>query len=291
MSDLFLIERGGDQRLIALHHIGQGDIARGPQNPRQLAGANRVMPGVHHKDFKEIFGQVAPFAQIIDQPAHGHMFGHRHEVAAHQSAGGFFREGKRGFDRDAIFRLQRGQNRLLVILVQIFDQLNRVIGFQLFGNLRHAGRGQRFHHVLADIIVEFSDHLAAHQIGDGGGQITPFVPVEQFEKVSDIGGVKRFDQIVNPLSLAVFQRIANGADEFGLERVVLVHPLVVDAVVGACPFVRRTLGVQRGQHHIIIGRALILGHACALGRWVSKASQMPNGVTHSPQSLYRPARL
>ena len=45
--------------------------------------------------------------------------------------------------------------------------------------------------------------------------------------------MERFDQVVDRALVAFVQRVFHAADEFGLERVLLVHPLVVDAVVRA----------------------------------------------------------
>ncbi len=168
-ADLFLVEHDRDERLIALHHVCQRYIARRTQHPRQGAGSDRMMLFVDHEHFEELVGQVAPVAQVIDQVAHRQMFGHGHELAAHQAAGGFLGIGQGGLDRDPVLQLDLGQNGALVGLVQILDQLDGVVGFELVDDLRHGLGRQRFHHVLADIIVQLGYHLRRHQIGYGGG--------------------------------------------------------------------------------------------------------------------------
>lgn len=90
---------------------------------------------INHKDFKEIFRQITPIAQEINQIANGDMLWHRDKFAAHQTAGGFFWIGEGGLNRDPVFRVQLCQNGALVFLVQILDQLNRVVRFQLLGDL------------------------------------------------------------------------------------------------------------------------------------------------------------
>ena len=231
--DLFLIHLNRDQRLVAFHHVGQRDLARRGQNPAERAGADRVVRLVDHEDFEEIAQHRAVDAQVIDQVADRQVFRHGHELAAHQAPGGFFRIGQRAFDRGAALRLHFGKDRALVGRIEILDQLDRVVGLQLVGNQRHRVGGQRLHHFLADPVVQLGDHFAGHQVADRDGQVGAFVGVEQFEEVGHVGGVERFDQLVD-FALAVFlQRKAHGADIFGLEPVFLVVALVIHAIVGA----------------------------------------------------------
>ena len=96
---------------------------------------------IDDEHFPELVGQIAAFAQEIDQMADGHMFGHRDEIAAHQAASGFFRVRQRGFDRGAVFGLHFGEDGLLVFLVQILQHRHRVIGVELFGDIGHFARG------------------------------------------------------------------------------------------------------------------------------------------------------
>ena len=67
------------------------------------------------------------------------MFGNRHQLALHDAAGRFLRIGKRVFDCGAVLGIELCKDSLLVILFQILDDRNCVIGIQLsgkVGNLR-----------------------------------------------------------------------------------------------------------------------------------------------------------
>jgi hypothetical protein len=196
------------------------------------------------------------------------VLGHGHEIAAHQAAGGFLGIGERGLDRDPVLHLDFGQDRALVGLVEILDQLDRIVGLELVDDLRHRFGRQRFHHVFADVVVEFGDHFRGHQVGDRRGQLVALFALEQFEQVGDIGGVERFDQLVHRLGVAVLQRLLDGFDILLLERVFLVHPLVVDAVVGA-RFVGR---LARQQETVIVEGAVAFAHGSGLGRPGGNAS-------------------
>ena len=188
------------------------------------------------------------------------MFGYRNEIAAHQAAGGLLGIGEGGLDRDPVFHLDFGQDRALVRLVQILDQLDGIVGFQLLDDLRDAGGGQRLHHLFAHVVVEFGNHVRRHQIGNRPDQLIAFVALQQFEKVGDIGRVQRLYQFVDARRIAFIQRILDAGNIFLLERVLLVHPLVIDTVVRARLFLR----LAGQQDSVIIEGAIALAHGNAV---------------------------
>ena len=253
---LFLIHVGRDQRLVALHHVKQRDVARRAQNPRKLAGADRVEAMVDNENLEEFGDQVIVVAQIVDQVADGHRFWHRHQLALHQATGGFLRVRQRILDRCAIFRSHFGEDRALIDLGQILDQLHRVVGVELLCDLRDGRCGQRLDHAFTDVIVEFGNDLRIHQIGDRGGQNAPLVGFEQLQQIGNVGRVQGFDQIVGEAKILLCQRLANGADEFWLQPVLLVELVsLVTRSLFACGLAE-------------IG----FGHVCALLRNEAKAS-------------------
>jgi hypothetical protein len=71
---------------------------------------------------------------------------------------------ERAFDGRPLFGLHRGEHRRLVVLVEILDQRDRVVGLHLLGEVGDGPRGQRLDEQLANVIVQFGEHLAAHQI-------------------------------------------------------------------------------------------------------------------------------
>ena len=148
---------------------------------------------IDDEDLEEIVLEVAFLAQEIDEVANRQVLGHRDEIAAHQAPGGFLGVSERARYRLAGFGLEFGDNRALVGLVQVLDQLHRIIGVELFGDGGDRLRGQGLHQVFADVIVQFGDHVTGHQIGDRGGQLRAFGAAEQFDQVGNVGGVERLD--------------------------------------------------------------------------------------------------
>jgi hypothetical protein len=176
---------------------------------------------IDDENFPELGCKLPAFAQEIDQVAHCEMFGESHEVAAHQSPGGLFGIGQRGFDRRAVFGLHFGENGLLVVLVEVFEHRDGIVGIEPLGDVGNSPGIEVLDKQFADMIVELGDDLDAHQVGNGAGEGAALVAVDQFEQVGNVGWVERLDQVIDPVRLARIQRITHAAHEFGLERVFL----------------------------------------------------------------------
>ncbi len=173
--DFFLIHIHGNQRLFVLHDVADRNLALAAHDPAELARTHGLMLRVDDKHFPELCGQLMMVAQIVDELTHGHMLGHRHKLALHDTASGFFGVGQRVFDDGAVFGVQLGKNGLLVLFLHILDDRDRVIGIQLSskpGNLRC---GQGVNDILADIVIDLGQHFGAHQLAHADGKVTaPF---------------------------------------------------------------------------------------------------------------------
>jgi len=224
-GNFFLVHVDRDQRLLALHDIGDGNVARGPQDPAQLAGADRAESRIDHVDFPEFGGQVVILAQIVDQVADHHMFGHRDKFALHDAAGGFLLVGEGALDRGAILGIQFRQDRLLLALFEILDDRDRVIGVELFGQVGNLAGIERLDHVLADMLVHLGEHVGADQIAKRFGQRRALVGTDQLEQIGDVGIVERVDQFLRQRAIIVLDRLGNRADKFVGQPVVLVEDI------------------------------------------------------------------
>ncbi len=169
-ADFLLVEIDRDQRLVALHHVFELHRPRGAQDPAELAGPDRAQAVVDHEHFVEIARYIALPAQIIDQVANGQVPGHCHEFAAHQPPGGFLGIGERGFERRAVLGVELVENRALVGLVEVFEHRHRIVGVELFGDLRGRAGRQRLDQQFADVLIELGDDFCGHQLGDRGGE-------------------------------------------------------------------------------------------------------------------------
>ena len=109
------------------------------------------------------------------------MFGHRDKFALHDPPGGFLFIGECALDCGAVFRIQFGQNRLLLALFEIFDNRDRVIGVELFGEIGNLAGVEHFDQVFANMLVHLREHVGAYQITKGFGERGTLIRINQFE--------------------------------------------------------------------------------------------------------------
>jgi hypothetical protein len=79
------------------------------------------MQRIDDEHFPELGREIAVLAQIVDQVADGHVLGHRDKIALHQPTGGLLRISERALDRSAVRRIEFGEDRLLVIVIEVLD--------------------------------------------------------------------------------------------------------------------------------------------------------------------------
>ena len=189
---------------------------------------------INNKYFPEICGQILMVAQIVDQLTDRHMFRHRDQLALHDPACGFVRVRKCVFDCGTVFWVEFGEDGLLVLLLHVLDNRDGVISVELSGEVGDKCGWQRIDNILADIIVDFGQHLGAHQVAKCQRQFTALVARGQFEKIGDVGFMERLDQAVRFGQIVFFDRIEHSVDKVAGEAIVFVERLynVVSDKVG-----------------------------------------------------------
>ncbi len=161
------------------------------QQPRQAQGADRNAAVVDDEDFPEVGGGVDGRLDQRHDLADAAALGDRDELALHQAAGGFLGVAERGFDIGAIGGGQRGKDALLLVVLEILDDGDGVVGVELG---EHVGDGAGRHggkDVLADIVVEFGDDLGIEGVADGAGERGAVVLGDHREEFGDVGGAQR----------------------------------------------------------------------------------------------------
>ena len=98
------------------------------------------------------------------------------------------------------------------------------------GDVGDLVRLERVDQVLADIIVHLGEHVGVEQVGYRLGERRALFVRRQLEQIGDVGRMERLDQRARALGIAGLDRVEHGADEFGLQPVVLVELLVLGFV-------------------------------------------------------------
>ena len=121
-----------------------------------------MKPGVYHHDVIELIRQIVfgRAAQMINRLPHRPMLWCRHHLALHQATGGIFRPGQGLLNRDAVCVFQHVQNGFLLVVFEVFNQIDNIVTVQLAHRLGQHLRGQNAEHFLAHRIVKFRQDLA-----------------------------------------------------------------------------------------------------------------------------------
>ena len=219
---LLLIHVDREQRLLALHHIGDGDVRGRAQQPREFAGADRMMAGIDHEHFPEIGGEILVAAEIVEDVADPPMFRHRDQVALHQAAGGFLGVGQSLLDRGAIVGIERAQHGAAIVLVHVLDDRDRVVGIQFGGERGDLIGIERAEHGVAHPVVHLGQHVAVEQFGERGRQRLAHVAGHQFKQIGDVGRMERADQRARAFLILFVDALDDGGDEIVGEDIVVV---------------------------------------------------------------------
>ena len=102
---------------------------------------------------------------MIDRVPHRPEFGSRHKFALHQATGGLLVKGEAGFQCRAVFGRNLGQNLFADIIIELFDDLNGVIGLKVLNRCRELCGLQLVGNDFARIGFELGEHFAGQDIG------------------------------------------------------------------------------------------------------------------------------
>ena len=131
--------------------------------------------GIDDKDIVEIVGQVVAGAQVIDGLADVPKHRHSDNVAAHQTPGAVLREGEPLLNSAARCERHRGQDLFLEVLVEIFENIDGIVGLKLLDHVGDVVGTQEFDDVFQDRLVQMGQNLwvelpgEAHRAPGGAG--------------------------------------------------------------------------------------------------------------------------
>ncbi len=213
----------GDDLERLLLDVGQLHVAARPHHLSQRHVAHRVQPRVDQSDVVELLRQVVlrhP-AQMVDRLAHGPVFRRHHQLALHQPAGGVFRVAQRQSHGVPVGLAERAEDRGLLMLLEILDQVDDVVAVQLaHGVGQHFGM-QDADDLLADRLVELRQDVAVELLAVEPDQARAVVGRHLFQKVGDVGGVQRLHQFDEPVAIVDLDGVEDGRDDLGIQGIVI----------------------------------------------------------------------
>ena len=155
------------------------------------------------------------------------MLGRHHHLALHQPPGRPLGIGQRLLDRGAVQLVQRVQNRFLLRLFQVLDQVDHIVAVQLAHRLGQDMRRQDGDHLLADALVQLRQDLAVAFAIIKPDQPRPVIGVDLFQQVGDIGLVQRLHQLDQLVAVVDVDGIENRRHRLAVQRIGAVLALLL----------------------------------------------------------------
>ena len=117
------------------------------------------------------------------------------------------------------------EDRLLVLVVEVLDQRDRVVGVELAGDIGDLLRFHRIEQVFADVIVQLGKHVGTDDPGQRLDQALTLVTRSGLDQVGDVGGMERRDQFAGRIVVPGLDCVEHLVDEFRAEPVFAVDDL------------------------------------------------------------------
>jgi len=189
------------------------------------------------------------------------VLGRHHHLALHEAPGRGLRIGHRLLDGDPVDVFQGVQNRPLLGRVQVLDDVDDIVAFQIAHRVGQDLGGQRVDDFLTQAVVQFRQDLTVEFAVIELHQMAALFFADLFQKVSDVSGVQRLHQAGQVVGIANLDGIQNRLHRGLVQHIGVVVAVFFDCDIFAHPAAPRltgTLGktVSKKQSQWAIYRAI-----------------------------------
>ena len=177
------------------------------------------MPGVDDEDVVKLVGQVVGRAQEVDGLADRPVRRHRYQVALHEPAGAVLGEGQPLLHRDAVRLGHRGEDRLLLRLVEVLDEVDGVVGVELGDRRGELVGAELLDDLVAHRLVELGEDVGVELGAQRVDHQAAFIGGHDFQEVGHVGGVERHHQRLDAIEVVRLERLLDRPDQLGRKPV------------------------------------------------------------------------
>ena len=134
----------------------------------------------------------------------------------------FLRIVEAALQRDALGERQAGEHLLAVLLVEVGDDLDRVVGIELADDLGDLLVRDRFEDFAADGVVDLGQRHPVEVVAHEADELVALLRIERLQHVAEIGFVQIADERAQRLAVVPLDGLGDALDEVGVERALLV---------------------------------------------------------------------
>ena len=176
-----------------VHDVFDLDRALGAQDLVEVDGAEQLEGGIDDEDLAEAVGQVLVFAHVVDRLADRPERRHGDELCLHAPAGALLGIVERAAQPDALGEGQLRQDLVLVLLVEVFQDVDGVVGIEFLHRLRDLLVGQVVDDVEADRLIDLGQRGEVEVLAQQIDQRQPLLGQQRLEQVAEFGLVQPAD--------------------------------------------------------------------------------------------------
>ena len=203
---LLLLIGGVDRTQVLFEQILDRNRPLGAQQTIERDHAGQPAVGVDHVDLPEAIRKIGRLAHVVDGLADRPIRPDGDELVLHPPAGGIFRIVQAAPERDALDRRQLFEDLGLILLRQVLQNGDGVVGIELTHALGDGFGRKLFEDLFADGVVDLGQRreveIGAHQRDQARAQVR----IERLENGAGIGLMQFADQLAQQRRVAGLQR-------------------------------------------------------------------------------------
>ena len=147
---------------------------------------------------------------------------HRDQVRLHQAAGRALGVVEALLERHAIGRRQRVQDLVLVGLVEVLEDVDGVVGFEIAHTLDHRLGGEIVEDLLAHGVVDLGQRREVEVVAEQRDQLQPVFLVQRLQQRALVGLVQLGNKAAHRRPIVAVNRVGHRLDEGPRDLAVLI---------------------------------------------------------------------
>ncbi len=191
---LLLVLGGVHDVQVRVHDLGHGNVALAAKQTRQLDAAEDAKRGIDDEDLRERVRQIVGVARVVDDLADGPVGRDGDEIRLHEAAGGLLGIFEVALERDALAHRELAEDLVLVALLEVFENVGRVVGLELGDRPGEQLVRQRLRKLVANAFLELGKDLVIEGRPQRLDERDALIGAEELDEVGEIGRGKILDE-------------------------------------------------------------------------------------------------
>ena len=194
------------------------DLARAAEQLVERHRADELEHRVDDVDLVKGLRRVLHFAEIIDRAADRPERRHRDEIRLHQTARRVLGEIEAARQGRPFRQRQTFENGLAVFVLEVFENVDRVVGIEFAQAVDDGVDRQRFEQREPDRLVDFGQRREVEGRTEQFDEAGTKLRVQRLQEFAEIGFVEVADQRPEAFGIAYADRLADRLDQGSRDR-------------------------------------------------------------------------